>query len=139
MNAMHTHHEPHIREGIFPYLDYWLDHGHCVYYNKYIIAFDSFGGILTGLTYLLIPVLLARLVIGNWQALSVKSKGLLMHGGAFILFCGLTHFIDVWNWWHNDYHIAALAKAITGGISAGFVWRTFWFIRNEDWNNPTNP
>lgn len=136
-------HEHHIEHSswfqLFPFQEYWQNHAHCVLYNKYIIAFDTFGGVLTGVTYMLIPLLLARVIIAGWKFLSDPSKRLLLHGGAFIFLCGTTHFLDVWNWWHNDYHISALAKAVTGGVSAAFVWRIFQFIRYEDWKTPTDP
>lgn len=117
----------------FSRFDNFLPHGTCALNDPYVIGFDAFGGILTGLAYMLIPLLLVRTVLAIWKFLTRASKALIFHGALFIFLCGSTHFLDVWNWWHNDYHVSALAKAITGGVSAAFVWRIFQFIRNEEW------
>ncbi len=135
---MEHHHAEQIwnTSWLFPFSDHWQNHGHCVLYNKYIIAFDSIGSILTGLSYMIIPMLLARVIIGMWTILPRAAKALIMHAGAFIFFCGTTHFIDVWNWWHNDYHVSAMAKVLTGFVSISFAGRIFFFIRDRGWEVP---
>jgi len=35
--------------------------------------------------------------------------------GTFILACGTTHLIEIWNIWHAHYLIAGIGKAIGGG------------------------
>ena len=37
--------------------------------------------------------------------------------GAFILACGLTHLLNVWNVWVPDYWLSGLVKAITAAVS----------------------
>ena len=37
--------------------------------------------------------------------------------GAFILACGTTHLMEVWNVWHAAYALAGIIKAITAVIS----------------------
>jgi len=41
--------------------------------------------------------------------------------GAFILACGTTHLIEIWNVWHGSYLIAGMAKAITAVVSVLIV------------------
>lgn len=120
-------------ESIFKGAENFMPHQHCVLNNPYVIALDSIGSILTGISYMLIPLCLARMIIGMWKILPRPAKDLIMHAGAFIFFCGITHFLDVWNWWHNDYHVSAAMKAVTGGISISFAVRIFFFIRNRGW------
>jgi two-component system NtrC family sensor kinase len=138
---MEHHHTEPVETGswLFPFSEYWQNHGHCVLYNPYIITFDTIGSLLTGLAYMLIPLLLYRAIIGMWQLLTLPAKSMILHLSLFIFCCGSTHFIDVWNWWHNDYHVSAVAKAITGGVSISFAYRLFFFIRNQDWKNSTEP
>jgi hypothetical protein len=37
--------------------------------------------------------------------------------GTFILACGTTHLMEVWNIWHGNYLIAGVIKAITAVVS----------------------
>nr|WP_208408526.1 ATP-binding protein [Sphingomonas vulcanisoli] len=44
----------------------------------------------------------------------------------FILACGTTHLMGIWNLWHGDYGVEALVKAITAAASvptAFLLWR----------------
>jgi PAS domain-containing protein len=37
--------------------------------------------------------------------------------GAFILACGTTHLMEIWNVWHGTYRLAGVIKVITAGLS----------------------
>ncbi len=37
--------------------------------------------------------------------------------GLFIVACGSTHLIEVWNLWHGDYWLSGIIKAITAAAS----------------------
>jgi len=37
--------------------------------------------------------------------------------GAFVLACGITHAVDIWNVWHDNYTLLGFSKAITALIS----------------------
>jgi hypothetical protein len=38
--------------------------------------------------------------------------------GGFIITCGTTHLMDVWNVWNATYFVSGLVKAVTAGVSA---------------------
>ena len=35
----------------------------------------------------------------------------------FILACGTTHILSVWNLWHGNYGVEAIVKAVTAAAS----------------------
>ena len=37
--------------------------------------------------------------------------------GSFILACGTTHLMEIWNVWHGSYVLAGIIKAITAAVS----------------------
>ena len=46
--------------------------------------------------------------------------------GIFIVCCGLTHLMDVWNAWNTDYWLEGLIKVMTAAASvptAIMLWR----------------
>jgi PAS domain S-box-containing protein len=47
----------------------------------------------------------------------VKLRGLILMFAGFILACGTTHLLSVWDIWHSAYRLEGLTKAITAGLS----------------------
>lgn len=53
-------------------------------------------------------------------------NGLLLWFGIFILACGATHVMNVWNVWHSEYWIEGLVKIVTAATAvpaALLLWR----------------
>lgn len=103
--------------------DGFMPHGHCFLWRGDLLFLHVAGDLTTALAYILIPFVLIRLVIIR-DDLRFNSIFLLFAG--FILFCGLTHIIDVVNVWHGYYYIEGAAKVATGLISittAIVLWR----------------
>lgn len=101
----------------------FMPHGHCFLWRGDLLFLHVAGDLTTALAYILIPFVLVRLVIIR-DDLRFNSIFLLFAG--FILFCGLTHIIDVVNVWHGYYYIEGGAKVATGLISittAIVLWR----------------
>lgn len=101
----------------------FMPHGHCFLWREDLLFLHVAGDLTTALAYILIPFVLVRLVIVR-DDLRFNSVFLLFAG--FILFCGLTHIIDVVNIWHGYYYIEGGAKVATGLISittAIVLWR----------------
>lgn len=130
MNHDHSHH--HI-DLWFQNSQFWAPHAHCVLYDPAIIFLDFWGNILVGTSYLLIPMLLLRLILGMWSQMTSPLKGLIIHGSAFVFLCGTTHFVHAWNWTHADYALQAMLELITGIVSIWFTFNLFFFIRNRKW------
>jgi diguanylate cyclase (GGDEF)-like protein len=101
----------------------FMPHGHCFLWREDLLFLHVAGDVTTALAYILIPFVLVRLVIIR-NDLSFNSIFLLF--ACFILFCGLTHIIDVLNIWYGYYYIQGVAKIATGLISiatAVVLWR----------------
>lgn len=122
---------------MFIHSEHYMEHAHCVMYDRPLILFDQMGNIMVGLSYVLIPILMLRLILGMWEGLTNSSKALIVHGAAFVLLCGLTHFLTAWNW-HNTWYVTqALLQLLTGVVSLAFAIRLFLFIRGRKWEPPT--
>ena len=61
-----------------------------------------------------IPIILIYFVR---QIEELPFKNIVILFGAFILFCGTTHLIEIWTFWHPNYWIYGIFKAITALIS----------------------
>lgn len=132
MNHDHTTPVHHI-DWWFKNSDYWISHSHCVLYDPVVIFLDTWGNILVGISYMLIPVLLVRLILGMWFGMSSPLKSLIVHGSVFVLLCGFTHFVHAWNWSHTSYSLQAILELIAGVVSIWFTARLFFFIRGRKW------
>ena len=69
---------------------------------------------LIGISYLSIPV---TLVYFARKRRDVPFHWMFGCFGIFIVSCGATHFLEVWNIWNADYWIAGAAKAVTAVAS----------------------
>ena len=78
---------------------------------------------LIGIAYFSIPLLLLHV----WRARrDIPFNSMLANFAIFILACGSTHFMEVWNVWHADYWLAGGVKAVTAVASIGtalFLYR----------------
>jgi len=98
-------------------------HGYCYLWNRGLVWLHVISDTLMALSYFMIPAALA------WF---VRKRRDLPYGWMFILLgvfmvgCGMTHAMEVWNLWHAQYWLAGVIKAFTGGIS---VVAAFLFIR----------
>lgn len=109
----------------------WMPHAHCVLYDLRLILLSLVGNILTATAYFLIPFFLG---MGTWRLRSLLHKseqGLFFHGAVFIGFCGSTHVMEAWNWFHHNYWIEAIIVLATGLISVSFVFRLRRFIKRR--------
>ncbi len=50
---------------------------------------------------------------GAHAGVTCRSTGCWCRFGIFIVSCGLTHVMEVWNVWHTDYWLKAFIKVIT--------------------------
>lgn len=122
-------------EHRFDYSLFWLPHWHCVANDPAVIAMDAIGNILTALSYMLIPALMLRIIVGIWFFINKSTKALIVHGSVFIFLCGWTHIISTVNWWKTYYGLQSWTVMLTGIVSLWFVGRLFFFIRNRAWEN----
>lgn len=90
--------------------DGFMPHGYCYLWNPGLVWLHVISDTLIAIAYLSIPFTLIYFVR--------KSRDLPFHWmflcfGTFIVACGATHVMEVWNLWHADYWLAGLVKGVT--------------------------
>lgn len=100
----------------------FMPHGHCFFWRKDLLFIHVGSDVVIALAYYTIPVAL-------WY-LTKRRKDLAFNWmfilfGLFILACGTTHLLSIWNIWYANYYIEGVAKLLTALVSiatAILVW-----------------
>ncbi|MDX1993926.1 MAG: ATP-binding protein [bacterium] len=90
-------------------------HGHCFLWQPGILRLYVISDSLIGTSYVAIAGLLALLVYR--ARADIPFPGIFLMFGAFIISCGITHFMDVWTLWNPTYWVSGYAKFITAVAS----------------------
>lgn len=101
----------------------YAPHGYCLLWEPSLIWTHVVSDALIALSYLSIPAVLL-MFLRSRSDIEFRSVALLF--AVFILSCGFTHMMSLWNLWHGDYGIEALAKAVTAIASvptAMVLWK----------------
>lgn len=90
--------------------DGFMPHGFCYLWNPALVWLHLVSDVLIALSYLSIPITLVYFVR--------KRRDLPFHWmfvcfGIFIVACGATHVMEIWNIWHAAYWLAGAVKAVT--------------------------
>jgi PAS domain S-box-containing protein len=90
--------------------DGFMPHGHCYFWTKSLIALHGISDAFIVLAYYSIPFTLVYF--------ARKRKDLQFHWmfvcfAVFILACGTTHLMEIWNIWHASYWLSGSIKALT--------------------------
>ena len=88
----------------------FMPHGFCYLWDRDLIWLHVVSDVVIALAYFSIPITLVYFVR--------KKRDLPFHWmflmfGLFIVACGSTHVLEVWNLWHTDYWLAGIVKSIT--------------------------
>ncbi len=108
--------------------EHFLPHGHCYMWTPGILWMHVIADILIAMAYFTIPFVLLHVAR---RRRDLPFNWLLVAFGIFIVSCGLTHLMDVWNVWHTDYLLEGLIKIITAAASvptAILLWRALPMI-----------
>lgn len=89
-------------------------HGICLLWRPELIWTHATSDIVIGLAYFSIPLAISAFL---YKRPDVKFGWVLWMFVAFILLCGVTHFMSVWTLWKPDYAIEALIKVATACAS----------------------
>ena len=89
-------------------------HGYCLLWNPGLIWTHVISDLLIAAAYFSIPLALVSLIR---RRKDLEFSWIFMLFAVFILACGMTHILAVWNLWHGDYGIEAVVKAITAAAS----------------------
>jgi PAS domain S-box-containing protein len=92
----------------------FMPHGFCYLWDRDLIWLHVVSDVVIALAYFSIPITLVYFVR--------KKRDLPFHWmflmfGVFIVACGSTHVLEVWNLWHADYWLAGIVKSITAVAS----------------------
>ena len=99
----------------------YLPSGYCYLWDGPLVSLHVMSDLIVGLTFILIPVALLWLVS---KRRDVPFQGLVLWFSAFLVACGATYFLGVWNLWHDAYWFQGATKAvaaITAAATAGYL------------------
>lgn len=89
-------------------------HGFCYQWDKGLVWLNVLSDGLIAISYFAIPVILFWFIRKRRDLPFSWMFGLF---GLFIVACGATHVLEVWNLWHAQYWVAGIVKAITAAAS----------------------
>lgn len=101
----------------------FMPHGHCFYWQPDLLSMHVISDGLIALSYFSIPFALMYLAR---RRPDMRFRRLFIMFAAFILACGVTHVLNIWNFWFADYWLSGYAKVFTAIVSlatAVFLWK----------------
>ncbi|HEY0701540.1 MAG TPA: PAS domain S-box protein [Candidatus Acidoferrales bacterium] len=87
-----------------------MPHGYCYLWNPGLVWLNVISDSLIALSYFSIPFALLWFIR---KRRDLPFGFIFVLFGLFILACGATHVMEVWNLWHSEYWLAGILKAIT--------------------------
>ena len=92
----------------------FMPHGFCYLWDPRIVWLHVISDGLIALSYYCIPIILIYFIRKNRD---LPLNGVFWMFATFILACGTTHVMEVWDVWHGAYFVAGVVKAITAVAS----------------------
>ncbi|WP_205481437.1 response regulator [Sphingomonas arenae] len=92
----------------------YAPHGYCLLWQPELVWTHVISDALIAAAYFSIPVALVTFVR---RRPDVEFGKMFWLFALFILSCGLTHVMGIWNLWNGDYGAEALVKAVTAAAS----------------------
>jgi light-regulated signal transduction histidine kinase (bacteriophytochrome) len=89
-------------------------HGFCYRWNTGLVWLNVLSDLLIALAYFAIPLILLRFIR---KRSDLPFSWMFALFGVFIVACGTTHLMEVWNLWHAQYWLAGAIKAVTAAAS----------------------
>jgi PAS domain S-box-containing protein len=92
----------------------FMPHGYCYLWNSGLIWLHVISDSLIAMAYFAIPVTLIWFVRKRGD---LPFSWIFILFGIFIIACGATHLMEIWNLWHASYWLAGTVKAVTAAAS----------------------
>jgi protein-histidine pros-kinase len=89
-------------------------HGFCYLWNARLVWLHAISDLLIALAYLTIPVTLVWFIR---KRRDLPFSWIFVCFGVFIVACGATHVMEIWNLWHANYWLAGVIKGVTAAAS----------------------
>ncbi len=96
-------------------IDGFMPHGHCYLWKPSLVWLHLASDTLIGVAYVAISSSLAYFVYKARQ--NIPFHWMFLAFGAFIIACGMTHFLAVWTLWNPTYWLSGSMKLITAVAS----------------------
>ena len=93
---------------------FYIPHGHCYLWQTPLVLLHSISDLLIAIAYFSIPIMLLYFV---FKRSDVPFQGFFVMFGAFIIFCGMGHLLEIWTLWHPAYWLSGIEQALTALIS----------------------
>jgi PAS domain S-box-containing protein len=103
----------------------FMPHGYCYMWNPGLVWLHVISDSLIALSYFTIPITLLWFVRKRRDLPFSWMFGLF---GVFIVACGATHVMEVWNLWHAEYWLAGVLKAVTAVASVATAILLAWLV-----------
>jgi PAS domain S-box-containing protein len=94
----------------------FMPHGYCYLWNPGLVWLHVISDVLIAGSYFTIPFTLLWFMRKRRDLPFGWMFGLF---ATFIVACGATHVMEVWNLWHAEYWLAGVLKAVTAVASVG--------------------
>jgi PAS domain S-box-containing protein len=95
-------------------VDSFMPHGYCYLWDPRMVWLHVISDGLITLSYYCIPIVLVYFIRKHRD---LPFNRIFWMFGTFILACGTTHLMEIWNVWHGSYLLAGVIKAITATVS----------------------
>lgn len=100
----------------------YAPHGYCLLWQPWLIWLHAISDAIIAASYFSIPLALIAFVR---KRRDIAFGGIFWLFALFILACGTTHILSIWNLWHGNYGAEALVKLITAAtslVTAVLLW-----------------
>ena len=107
-----------------PFLAQFMPHGHCYLWTPSLVWLNVIADTLTAFAYFSIPLTLVTFFRRRGRDFPFNVT--LLAFAVFILACGATHVMEVWNIWHAAYWVAGAIKGVTAVasiVTAVYIFR----------------
>ena len=88
----------------------FMPHGYCYLWQPGLVWLHVLSDSLIAIAYFSIPIMLIYFIR---RRRDLPFDWMFVCFGVFIVACGLTHAMEVWNIWHSNYWMSGTIKAIT--------------------------
>ncbi len=92
----------------------FMPHGYCYLWDPGVLWLNVVSDGLITLSYYCIPIVLIYFIRKNR---GLPFNRIFWMFGTFILACGTTHLMEIWNVWHGTYLLSGLIKGVTAIVS----------------------
>ncbi|MGC1374571.1 MAG: hypothetical protein WA824_20715, partial [Candidatus Sulfotelmatobacter sp.] len=92
----------------------YMPHGYCYLWDPWLVWLHVISDGLITLSHYCIPIILVYFIR---KRRDLPFNTIFLMFGGFILACGTTHLMEIWNVWHGSYLLAGVIKAGTAAIS----------------------